>query len=192
MIKNYIKNQTKKAVIVSISLVLLAGGYYITKIAAIKNSSPALSQIKNEITQIEQFTQEKMMLKNKIEKLSILDSEETARITKNKKYEMDPKAESEKLVEIFNALSQGYELFDVIVADVAHNPEYLNLLDVRLVVSSSDTAGLNNEDVKNSYTKKMRELVVLYLYKNKAAFSIYNDIEKINSDMILFRVIKRG
>lgn len=192
MIKNYIKKQMFRSLMISMLLIAIVGVYYSVKIASAQSSSPALLNIKKTKDELGALTQERDVLKSKIEKLSVFGDEATGLVARQKKYEMDPKKEQIALFQIFNALSKEYGLFDVAVADVSHDSEFLNLLNVKLVVSSVDAMGIEDENTKESYTKKMRELVVLYLYKNKTAFSIYGEIEKLKSDTIAFKIIKRG
>lgn len=190
MIESYIKNQIKKAAVLSAGLSVLLGGYYVFEISAIESSSSANLKIKNAAAEISRLQNEKKMLSDKIEKLSILDTETAKLLAEQKKYEMDPQKEKATLIEIFNMVSNEYGLFNVIVTDVSSDSDFLNLLNVKLVVSSNDTAGLG-EEARLNYTKKMRELVVLYLYKNRAFFSLYKDVEKIGNDTVAFKIIKR-
>ncbi|MDD5373329.1 MAG: hypothetical protein PHO62_07895 [Sulfurimonas sp.] len=191
MIVSYIKNGVRNATLGGVAAMVALGGYYFFKISSIEESSPLLALIKNEKSAIEALRLQKGELEAKIEKLSALDKETTQLVALQKKYEMNPQKTSADLTEIFNMLSNEYGLFSVTVVDVAPDGDFLNLLNVRLVVNAADVAALD-EASRAGYMRKMRELVVLYLYKNRELFSIHGDIGKSGNDGLSFKIIKRG
>lgn len=192
MILNYKKQHRKKALFFSGAFVLLLTGFYFSEVISLQNESPFLTQIQQDEAQIAAFIVKKKELSEKIEKLKAIDSETTKLLANRKKYEMNPTAEQGVLIEIFNMLSREYGLFDIAVLEVMPNEKFLNLLDVRLLVSSNEFAVVGDNKLKSAYIRKMRELVVLYLYKNKNSFSIYNEIEKVGDDTLTFQIINRG